>query len=122
STEDSRYQFNYYSNNERTIMCTSFNAHVAAHQVRNENWYFKSPAVGVAILELGKLQLYETYYDKLLRTCPSMRLLYTDTDSFIVKMNVDPNKYIADHPEIFNDQVGSLKDEGKGVLFIASKV
>lgn len=82
------------------------------------------PAVGATILELGKLQLYRWWYDRLRSAHPDMKLLYCDTDSLIVSMTEDPQVFMKNHPEWFTDEVGNLKEESggaPGVLFVGAK-
>lgn len=79
---------------------------------------------GVTIMDLGKLWLYEWYYDKLMNKCDGLKLLYADTDSLICSMSNDPSKLIQENPQWFNSKMGSLKDESggsAGVLFMGSK-
>ena len=45
---------------------------------------------GCTVLELNKLAMYEFYYDFLKRKCENIKLLYMDTDSFIIEI-VDKN-------------------------------
>ncbi len=81
-------------------------------------------AVGCTILELGKLQLYSWYYEKLVKAQADVKLLYADTDSLICTMTMDPNELIAENPDWFDERVGSLKDENEGehgTIFIGAK-
>ena len=45
--------------------------------------------LGFAVLELSKLHLYETYYDKLQPYFgqENIQLLYIDTDAFVLSVN-----------------------------------
>lgn len=82
------------------------------------------PAVGASILELGKLQLYQWWYDRLKPAHPDMKLLYCDTDSLIVSMTEAPQGFMLRYPEWFSDQVGNLKEESggvPGVLYVGAK-
>lgn len=81
------------------------------------------PAVGMTILELGKLQLYRWWYDRLRYESYGMKLLYCDTDSLIVEMGEDPREFMKWYPEWFTDHVGNLKEESGegGVFFIGCK-
>ena len=51
----------------------------------------KAIYVGFAILELSKLHMYETYYDKLQPYFGEERvqLIYVDTDDMILSMNTE---------------------------------
>ena len=42
--------------------------------------------VGNAVLELGKLSMYEFYYNFLKQKHENVKLLYMDTDSFIIEV------------------------------------
>jgi hypothetical protein len=85
--------------------------------------------VGMAILELSKLRMYEWYYDYFRPKYPGCKVLYTDTDSLIIdiptediykEMNpidFDTSNYPKDH-HLFSDQnkkeLGFMKDEMGG--------
>lgn len=100
---------------ENVIACTQQQTNITVSQ---------HVAVGFTILELGKLQLYQWWYDRLRLKCSSIKLMYCDTDSFIVTMREDPKLFVQKHKDWFNSKVGSLKDEDgdeRGVLFIGCK-
>ena len=42
--------------------------------------------VGCVVLELSKLAMYEFYYDFLIQKCENVKLLYMNTDSFIIEV------------------------------------
>ena len=42
--------------------------------------------IGCVVLELSKLAMYEFYYDFLIQKCENVKLLYMDTDSFIIEV------------------------------------
>ena len=42
--------------------------------------------VGCTVLELSKLSMYKFYYDFLKKRCKNVKLLYTNTDSFIIEI------------------------------------
>lgn len=80
--------------------------------------------VGVTILELGKLFLYQSFYDKLRVACKDVRLVYSDTDSLMVTMANDPLQFMEEKKEWFDStKFGTLKEEsdGRGVSFIGSR-
>lgn len=59
---------------------------VGVHMKRIRMHVNKPIYVGVSVLDLAKHYMYEFYYEKLTRQFPSTKLLYTDTDSFIVEI------------------------------------
>jgi hypothetical protein len=85
--------------------------------------------VGMAILEISKLHMYEFFYDILKpRFGNNIRLAYSDTDSFILfiytsnlerhlkklREHFDFSNYPTDHPLYSNDNnkvLGKFKDE-----------
>ena len=89
--------------------------------------------VGMTILELSKLRMYEWYYDYFRPRYPGCKVLYTDTDSLIIDIptediykelnpaDFDTSNYPRDHP-LFSDQnkkeLGFMKDEmgGKPII------
>ena len=42
--------------------------------------------IGCVVLELSKLAMYEFYYDFLIQKCENVKLLYMNTDSFIIEV------------------------------------
>ena len=60
---------------------------------KNEVVMDKPIYLGFAVLELSKLHMYETYYDKLQPYFgeKNLRLHYMDTDSFILSVNTNDN-------------------------------
>ena len=88
--------------------------------------------VGVSILELSKLHMYQFYYDVMKEKYDAkVKLLYTDTDSFIfhtqtedfytyfddAKEHVDFSGYDEPHPCYDNTNkrvLGKFKDEPHG--------
>jgi hypothetical protein len=123
-TVKGRIAFNRYGLDERTTMVRKITPNIlSSSRTKQTIKLDQYIAVGTTILELGKLQLYEWYYDKLIPRTVGMKLLYCDTDSLIVKMNSDPAEVMKQYPEYFNGAVGSLKEESNGVpsLFIGSK-
>jgi hypothetical protein len=85
--------------------------------------------IGMAILELSKLRMYEWYYDYFRSKYPGCRVLYTDTDSLIIDIptediykelnpdDFDTSNYPKDH-HLFSDknkkELGFMKDEMGG--------
>ena len=56
--------------------------------------------LGFALLELGKIHMYETYYDELqpIFGLEKIQLHYIDTDAFVLSMNT--KKIIKDFKKI----------------------
>jgi len=73
---------------------------------------YGSVPTGFAVLERSKLVMYKMFYQVLKPTFPTMKLLLTDTDSFLIEVksedlnrdlksiatHMDFSKYSADHP------------------------
>ena len=62
---------------------------IAVHQIKTVLTLNKPIYVGFCILELSKLLMYQLYYDYVLKTFKSARLLFTDTDSLVYEINGD---------------------------------
>ena len=91
--------------------------------------------IGVSILELSKLHMYQYYYDVMKKKYDDkIKLLYTDTDSFIfhietedlykdfddMKEHMDFSGYDKSHPCYDNTNkkvLGKFKDEHDGKIF-----
>ena len=91
--------------------------------------------IGVCILELSKLHMYQYYYDVMKKTYGEKnKLLYTDTDSFIshvetedlytdfddMKEHMDFSGYGRSHPCYDSTKkklLGKFKDEHDGQIF-----
>ena len=96
----------------------------------------KPTCIGVSILELSKLHMYQFYYDVMKKKYDDKyKLLYTDTDSFIfhietddlytdyddMKEHMDFSDYDRSHPcydSTNNIVMGKLKDEHDGQISI----
>jgi len=87
--------------------------------------------IGLAVLELSKLLMYEFYYDYFKLKYPEATVLYTDTDSLIINvptvdiykdmeselLHYDTSDYPTDHPlysTINKKIIGKFKDELNG--------
>ena len=87
--------------------------------------------IGMAVLELSKLLMYKFFYNYFKPQYPKARLLYTDTDSFILDVPTedlyadlaqdsdlyDFSNYPEDHPLYSEDnkkEIGKFKDEMGG--------
>ncbi|XP_041675515.1 uncharacterized protein LOC121530461 [Drosophila eugracilis] len=93
--------------------------------------YDKPIYIGVAVLELSKWLMYEFYYNFLLVKSPSTKIIYMDTDSFILSSEDDFYETIKANPDRFdtsnyklenkyqiiqanNREPGKMKDEHAG--------
>ena len=107
-----------------------FNPDQVGIQNRKERVLLNKPIyVGMAILDMSKVLMFDYYYNHLKKLYgENVRLLYTDTDSLIVKVDTediyanmlkhadlyDISNYSPGHP-LYSDQnkkvIGKLKDE-----------
>ena len=107
-----------------------FNEHLVGIQNHKEKVLLNKPIyVGMSVLDLSKHLMFDFYYNTLkARYGENVRLLYTDTDSLIVKVDTediyadmslnadlyDTSNYPADHP-LYSDEnkkiIGKFKDE-----------
>ena len=112
-----------------------FNQHLVGIQNHKEKVLLNKPIyVGMSVLDLSKHLMYDFYYNTLkARYGENVRLLYTDTDSLIVKVDTediyadmslnadlyDTSNYSPGHP-LYSDQnkkvIGKFKDELGGQL------
>jgi len=65
---------------------------IAIHMRKSKILFNKAIYIGFYVLELSKHLMYETYYEKLSTIFKNYQLLYTDTDSFVLKIT-DSNIY-----------------------------
>ena len=112
-----------------------FNEHLVGIQNHKEKVLLNKPIyVGMSVLDLSKHLMYDFYYNTLKARCgENVRLLYTDTDSLIVKVDTedvygdmkknlddyDTSNYSPGHP-LFSTAnkkvIGKFKDELGGRL------
>ena len=106
-----------------------FNEHLVGIQNHKEKVLLNKPIyVGMSVLDLSKHLMYDFYYNTLkARYGENVRLLYTDMDSLIVKVDTediyadmslnadlyDTSNFPEDHPlySTTNKKVGKFKDE-----------
>lgn len=70
----------------------------------------KPTYIGACVVEYAKLHMYELFYDKLKKVFDEVRLVYTDTDSFIVKVTHPPE---MSDPKILFD---FIKEKSPGLI------
>lgn len=111
-----------------------FNENLIAIHMRKSSIYFNKPVyVGFCVLELSKHLMYDTYYNKMQKIFKDVKLLYTDTDSFVIHVK-DSNIYkimqqnsdlfdFSDYPKehiLYSEKnkkvLGKFKDELNGNL------
>lgn len=92
----------------------------------------KPYAAGFSVLENSKWLMFDTFYNKIRPVLPHSKVLFTDTDSFIIEVKssdvslnpldaldslMDYSNYPIDHPkhdDSRRNQIGYFKDELKG--------
>ena len=70
----------------------------------------KPTYIGACVVEYAKLHMYELFYDKLKKVFDEVRLVYTDTDSFIVKVKHPPE---MEDPKVLFDYI---KEKSPGLI------
>ncbi|GFS52373.1 uncharacterized protein NPIL_503241 [Nephila pilipes] len=131
STEEQARKLIAKSNfNRRTIFSENL---MAVHLKKNNIKFFKPIQVGMAILDLSKVLKYSFHYEYMKHRYDSkIRLMYTDTDSFIYEIKTDDfysdmkddiNLYdtsdydknnVYNLPLVNKKVIGKMKDENKG--------
>ena len=109
-----------------------FNESLYAISMKKKEVKLNKPVfIGVAVLELSKLLMYEFYYDYFKKKYPEAVVLYGDTDSLIINVptediykdmetelfHYDTSDYPKDHPlhsEENKKVIGKFKDELNG--------
>ena len=116
-----------------------FNPDLVGIQNHKEKVLLNKPIyVGMSVLDLSKHLMYDFYYNHLKKLYThNIRLLYTDTDSLIVKVDTediyadmslnadlyDTSNYQSDHPLFSNTNkkiIGKFKDELGGKVMTES--
>lgn len=105
----------------------------AIELTRLEIMYDKPIYVGATVLELSKWLMYDFYYNFLKQKSDNVKVMYMDTDSFIISTSTDIYNIIKNNPEKFdtsdfdeNNQfgiipqnkkcLGLMKDENAGKI------
>jgi hypothetical protein len=124
------YRCEAHSSDSDVKECDTNGSCVVVVEKHRRKFVLNKPIIcGSKVLESSKLKMYSIYYNELLPHFKDrMRLLYTDTDSFIVEIKsadiladhrqlqelLDTSNYPKDHPlyNVTNKKViGKLKDE-----------
>lgn len=110
-----------------------FNEDLIVIHMRRSRIVFNKPIyAGFAVLELSKLLMYSTYYERIQNMFNDVKLIYTDTDSLVLHIKNSGNIYktmlenkdlfdLSDYPKdhiLHSDEnkkvVGKMKDELSG--------
>jgi len=76
---------------------------IAIHMRKSKILFNKVIYVGFCMLDLSKHLMYETYYEKLSTIFKNYQLLYTDTDSFVLKITDSSiYKIMQENEDIFD--------------------
>jgi hypothetical protein len=116
-------RFNYFDIHENGL--------VALYKFKRQTTLNKPIYAGVTVLNLSKCLMYDLWYNKLQKQYgQKIKLLYTDTDSFVFEVETDDfardvdidlwdfSEYPPDHPlySLINKKVeGKIKDETHGI-------
>ena len=80
-------KFLKYASRPIYISHNIFGKHLVAINEKKELLKLNKPIyIGCAVLELNKLDMYEFFDDFLKQKCENVKLLYMDTDSFIIEV------------------------------------
>jgi hypothetical protein len=105
---------------------------IAVHMKKTCTKYNKPMYVGMVILEMSKLHMYDFHYNVIKKKIPNVKLCYMDTDSFIYATSInvydfiaknkslfDTSNYKTDHPLYSKENskvIGKFKDELGGMI------
>ena len=70
----------------------------------------KPTYIGACVVEYAKLHMYQLFYDDLKKIFDEVRLVYTDTDSFIIKVEHPPE--LSDSKQLF----AYIREKAPGLL------
>lgn len=98
-----------------------FNKNLIAIEMYKTNVKIDKPnIIGIAILEISKILMYQFHYDFMLKKFDykKCKMAYTDTDSFIYCIEDESvDKLVMTNPQIFDQQqLGCMKDENEGFV------
>lgn len=134
---DGRYGAKIYIAKPNFKKLVIFNENLVAIELSKSEIKLNKPvAVGVCVLEISKIKMYDFHYNFMLKNYShqNCRIHYTDTDSFVYRLignniydlikkhpeQFDTSNYAIDNPygiEQKNKQVhGLMKDENKGLI------
>ena len=133
---DGRYGAEFYISKPNFHSCTIFNKNLVAIEMEKLEVVMNKPIyVGMCILDIAKVVLYEFHYDFVKKVFGSnCKLLYTDTDSLlyeikhpdvyeVIKDNIerfDTSEYPPDNPyklpQLHKKIPGLMKDECNGKI------
>ena len=92
--------------NPSFVSAEIINSDLTLVEAKRKTLFLNKPIyVGFSVLELSKLSMYEFYYDFLMKKYGPERaqLLYTDTDSFILKIRTrDLHADFTEHADLFD--------------------
>ena len=93
------------------ILVTIFLVKIQLQSMKKELLTLNKPIyVGCTVLELSKLAMYKFYYDFIKRKYEDVKLLYTNTDSFIIEITGEDFDEIMIENKEFFDQSNFSKD------------
>ena len=117
--------------------CKIYEENLVALQLKRKNVTLNKPRyIGMSVLEISKLIMYDFHYDFIMKNYPGSKLLFSDTDSFCYwipsEANIDEtiigksdwfdfSNFPQDHPnfDTINKLIpGKFKDEMGGTVII----
>ena len=116
-----------------------FSESLVAVQLKKTSLFYNKPIyLGLCILDISKTLMYNFHYNYIkLKYNENVKLLYTDTDSFVYQIFTDdfyhdtrsdlphhfdtsdyPSDNVFDFPQLNKKKIGYFKDENNGKIFI----